>query len=62
MDPELADLLVGHLRHVVAADQDPAPGDDAVAREVANCGIGRRGLAAAGLADESIRLARSDLE
>ena len=62
VDPELADLLVGHLGDVVAGDEDPAAGDDRVARQVADRGVGRRGLAAAGLADQPIRLAGPDLE
>ena len=33
-----------------------------VARQVADGGVGRRGLAAAGLADQAVRLARPDLE
>ena len=57
--PELADLLVVHLRDVVAADEDPAAGDDGVARQVAHGGVGRRRLAAARLADQAVRLARA---
>ena len=62
MDPELADLVIGHLRHVVTADEDPTPGDDTIAWQIADRGIGRGGLAAAGFADESVRLPGSDLE
>ena len=60
--PELADLVVAHLRDVVAGDEDPAAGDPPVARQVAHRGVGGRRLAAAGLADEAVRLARRDLE
>ncbi len=60
--PELAHLLVVHRRHVGAADQDPTTGDQRVARQVADRGVRRRGLATAGLADQSVRLARADLE
>ena len=60
--PELADLVVGHLRDVVAGDQDPPAGDDRVPRQVADGGIGGGRLAAAGLADQTVRLAGLDLE
>ena len=54
VDPELADLLVGHLGDVLAADEDPATGDDAVAGQVADRRVGRRRLAAAGFADQAV--------
>ena len=60
--PELADLVVAHLRDVVAVDEDPAAGDPSVPWQVADGRVGGRGLAAAGLADQPIRLARRDLE
>src|SRR6478672_8959273 len=60
--PELPDLVVGHLRDVVAVDEDPPAGDPAVARQVTDGGVRGRGLAAAGLPDEAVRLPRGDLE
>ena len=55
--PERAHLLVVHLRDVVATDEDPAAGDDGVARQVADGGVGGGRLAAARLADQAVRLA-----
>ena len=60
--PELADLVVAHLRDVGAVDEDPAAGDPSVPWEIAHGRVGGRGLAAAGLTDQAIRLARRDLE
>ena len=60
--PELADFVAAHLRDVGAIDEDPPAGDPAVAGQIADGRVGGRRLAAAGLADEPIRLARGDLE
>ena len=60
--PEPAQVALGHAGHVGAADQDPPAGDHAVAREVAEGSERRRRLAAAGLADQPVGLARADVE
>jgi len=62
MDPELANLVVAHLGDVLARHEDPAGGDDTVARQVAKRGVRCRRLAATGLTDESIRLPGAHLE
>ena len=59
---EPSQLLVRHARHVVAADEDPAPGDHRVRRQVAQGGVGGRRLATTGLADQAVGLARLDVE
>ena len=48
--------------HVLAVDVDRAGDDTAVRRQVADDRERRRRLAAAGLADEPVRLAAADLE
>ena len=57
-----AHVVVAHGEQVLARDPDRPGADAAVARQVADDRVCRRRLAAAGLADEAVRLARGDLE
>src|SRR5207237_1833292 len=59
---EVADLLVRHLRHFSAAEEDPARRDLAWVRHQAEDRQRGHGLAAAGLTHDAERLARVNVE